>query len=231
MTSSNQHAPARHHKFCYLLFTLLLIGTIPISSAQTSFDVLLGYSPGQNINAQEIPVHMGYGSSRSAITPIRQSAGYTVGLGVRHTVAPGFFIGAELQYFYYKVDYALRENASRNDGFLPMDLNEINHVMSLPISVGVDLGIVKITSGVNVNTVVNSTTTLSSLEGMEDNSRPFYAGWHSGVGVDLKKFGIEMRYNQDFRNYGQGYSIGKKELTFYGNPLRWTFLFKYHLSN
>jgi len=39
-----------------------------------------------------------------------------------------------------------------------------------------------------------------------------------------------VRYSQDFKNHGQGYSIGGKELTFYGNRLRWTVLGKYYFG-
>lgn len=166
----------------------------------------------------------------SAISPIRQLGGYTVGLGARYNMRNGFLVRAELQYNYSKVQYGVREITSIHEGYSRMDLNETNHVISLPLSIGVELGIVRITSGVNANAVVQSTTTLVSLEDMADNSPQFYMGWHAGTGINLNKFGIELRYTQGFRNYGQGYSIGNKELTFYGNPFRWSFILNYTLG-
>jgi len=143
----------------------------------------------------------------------------------------GFFMRAALHYNYSKVHYGLREIISQNEGYSPMDLNETNHVLSLPLSIGVELGIIRITSGVNANTIVHSTTTLTNLDRTQDNGPKFYAGWHSGIGLDIKKFGVELRYTQDFRNYGDGYTIGNKELTFYGNPFKWTLITKYELGN
>ena len=112
----------------------------------------------------------------------------------------------------------------------PLRYKTANHALTAPLSLGVRLGLFNVLSGINVNALIHSSTTLTSVSNFEDNASPLYLGWHAGLGYDLGNIGLEVRYTQDFKNHGEGYSIDGKELIFYGNRLRWTVLMKYQFG-
>jgi len=200
------------------------------ASAQSTFDVHVGYSPAQKINSQEISVVNLNGQCNGAFSPSQQSSGITAGLGVTHVLKSGFFMRAEIQYYHAKTSYEMKEIVPSSERLAMLSYSQSNHTISLPLSVGVQLGSFRVTSGVNVNAIVHTTSTLPNLQNFKDGSSSMYVGWHAGLGYDLGNFGLEIRYSQDFANYGQGYSIGNKELKFYGNRLRWTILVKYYFG-
>jgi len=200
------------------------------ASAQSTFNVHVGFSPAQKIESQEIRVILTEGQCHGAFSPTQQSSGITAGLGVTHSLKSGFFMRAEFQYSFGKTTYEMRDIALVSERLATLNYNKSNHILTLPLSIGVKLGSFRVTSGVNANAIVHSTTTLTQLSNFKDGSRSMYLGWHAGLGYDIGKIGLEVRYSQDFGNYGQGYSIGEKELVFYGNRLRWTALIKYYFG-
>jgi len=213
-----------------LLITALSISSFYVASAQTKFDAHVGISPARELGSQEIRVAFLGGKCNAAIRPSKQSAGITLGMGIMQTMKSGFFLRAEGQYLHSKTYYSMREIQESGERPANLTYSESSHTISLPLSVGVRLGSFRVHSGVNINAIIQSKTTLTNLGDFNDNSSPLYLGWHAGIGYDLGDIALEIRYSQDFRNYGQHYSIGEKELNFYGNRLRWTVLVKYYFG-
>jgi outer membrane protein with beta-barrel domain len=215
----------------HLLLTVALCTfTFNTTSAQTTFDGHIGVSPAQNIGSQEIRINCWNGEAKGALRPSRQSAGITAGLGITHDLESGFFLRGELQYIYSKTQFVMRDVTPTSERLSTFTFDVANHVLALPLSVGVRLGSFRVLSGVNVNAALKSTTALARLDNFYDNSSSLYMGWHAGLEYDLGNIGLEVRYSNDFRNYGQGYSVGEKELIFYGNRNRWTVLVKYYIG-
>ncbi len=218
-----------NRKFCFLVATLCM-SVFYTATAQSKFDVHVGFSPAQKISSQEIRVISLKGQCNGAFSPTQQSTGLTIGMGVTHALKSGFFMRAEMQYYTAKTHYEMREILPSSERVSNLTYYQSNHTITLPLSVGVQLGSFRVTSGVNANAVVHSTSTLTNLRNFKDSSSAMYLGWHAGLGYDIGSFGLEIRYSQDFGNYGQGYSIGDRELTYYGNRLKWTFLAKYYFG-
>jgi hypothetical protein len=213
-----------------VLSLVFLTSAMYTLSAQTIFDVHVGYSPAQDIGSQDIRVNFNNGSTDGLLRPSRQSAGYTIGLGVTHDMPSGFFLKGELQYHRSKIHYEMYPIQAPNELSSAVMFYETIHTIAVPLSVGVRLGSFRVLSGVNANARIKSKTTLENLHDFSDNSSSLYMGWHASLGYDLGDFGLEVRYSQDFGNHAQGYSIGEKELTYYGNRIRWTILAKYYLG-
>ena len=201
-----------------------------MANAQAKFDAHVGFSPAANLKGQEIRITDLDGPVNYAMSPSEQGAGYTFGLGLTKDMESGFFIRAELQYNYSKTTYQLREILPIGEGPFPMTFDDTHHSLVIPLSVGVKLGKVRILSGVDANAILARTQGLDQFESFQDNSSTLFMSWHAGLGLDLNRVGFEVRYTQDFQNYGQGYTVGEKDLDFYGNRNRWTVVAKYYIT-
>ena len=219
-----------NYRKLFLLITFVTIGISYSAEAQTTFDAHVGYSPAQKIGSQEVRVINSVGNCNAAFSATKQAARYTAGIGVTHTMESGFFVKAELEYLYSKTEYEMRDLLVSSERLPTLAYYTSNSTISVPLSVGVRLGSFRVLSGVNANLVAHSMTTLNNLGNFSDNSSSLYVGWHAGLGYDLGKLGLELRYSQDFKNYAQGYSIADKQITLYGNRLRWSILLRYYFG-
>ncbi len=212
----------------FLAVSIAFFTLIHFSSAQVSLDVHAGFSPGKNINSQEIRVTDLDGPVNYGLRPSSQDAGYTVGIGLTKDLESGFFFRSELQYNYVNTTYEMRELQPIGEGPRPMSFDASQHTLLLPLSVGVRIGNVRVLSGIDANLVVSGNHGLNAYESVQDNSSNLYMGWHAGIAYDIDRVGFELRYTQDFKNYSQGYVVGDKDLEFYGNRNRFTVLAKYN---
>ena len=106
---------------------------------------------------------------------------------------------------------------------------ESEHRIVLPVYAGAHLWNFTAYSGVSANMIVGKSSDFDQFDSFNDTSSKFYMGWHAALGYHLGPVEFEVRYTQDFKNYGSGYELAEKDMVFYGNRSRWLFLVKYNL--
>ena len=94
--------------------------------------------------------------------------------------------------------------------------------LEVPVSAGVKLGKLEIFSGLNVSTDLTRKCDLEMNHYTMDDSS-LRLGWHSGIGFNLGKVLLDVRYQQNFSNYGAGQYVSGQELTLRNLPDRLTF--------
>ena len=150
-----------------------------------------------------------FNSERVRYTP-------TVGLQVRLDRGQKWFSAELLAYGWkeqYSVSYMTR---SESDGVFA----EEKYVVELPISIGVTLGRFEVSSGFSAAQTISQKTDLTAIDGYSSSTSMRRFGWHTGVGVNISNFRVNLRYAQYFCNYGEKRNINGYDLTLRNAPAR-----------
>lgn len=94
--------------------------------------------------------------------------------------------------------------------------------IDVPLSAGVKLGKLELFSGLNVSKDLAKKCDLEMDQFTMDASS-LRLGWHSGIGLNLGKILVDVRYQQSFSNYGAGQYVSGQELTLRNLPDRLSF--------
>jgi len=142
---------------------------------------------------------------------------------VHYSPTLGVFARLDRGHYWFSIEfltYSWKEKYSVNYSYespvkseANTNLEERKRVLEVPISIGVTLGKVQISSGFSGIYTLKETSQLSSLAGFNSSEKKFKPAWHSGVGINLSPFLIDLRYTQFFENYGQDRSVNNWDLT------------------
>ena len=88
------------------------------------------------------------------------------------------------------------------------------------LHLGVDLGIVDVTSGFLPQIIVSQDSDLSNLPGYSQKLDRLRFGWHSGLAANVKDMRIGLSYQMDFNNYADHAYINGHNLTLSGRSRR-----------
>lgn len=212
--------------------SILLAAAILITTsltAQLSTSMYLGVGPSKDLKSNSEYAPRVVGDRNFNLQPVKQRMTYTAGFAVYKTFPSQFLIGAELQYQSSSTEYAFWEISGDSEYAPAIDVVESEHSILLPVSVGAHIWNFTAYTGVSANMIVGKSSDFDQFVSFNDTGSKMYMGWHAGLGYHLGPVEIEVRYTQDFRNYGSGYELAEKDMVFYGNRNRWLLLVKYNL--
>jgi hypothetical protein len=179
-----------------------------------------GVSPQQKPASHHIFVNRTSPSNEFTFDLSDVKASYIIGVGARYNLNP-FFIAAEAQYnrreYTYNVSYTYPE-FGRTDQ--TQAYSESMNVINVPLTLGVDLGIVDVTSGFLPQLVVSQKSDLSSISGYSQKLNPLRFGWHSGLAANIKDVRLGVSWQMDFNNYADHAYINEQNLTLQGRSSR-----------
>lgn len=203
----------------FLIAALLWMIVSAKGYSQLSMIVSTGISPQQTPPSHYIFVNR---SSANEFTfdLATVKAAFFVGTGVRYDVKP-FFFQAEAQYnkreYVYDVAYTYtgRGRTDQSNTYA-----EQMNIINLPVSLGVDLGIVDVTSGFLPQWVVSQQSDLEDLTGYHQDLKALRFGWQSGVAVHVSQLRIGLNWQMDFNNYVDHAYIRNQSLVLQGRSNR-----------
>ena len=195
----------------FIIILLCLISHL--ADAQFSFGVKAGLSPGiqpktayKIINRDNPENEFLFNSEIVEYSPV-------FGIYSRLNVSP-FWFSLECLTYSSKEKFSIRYTYQ---GISALESNttlvEKKRLLEIPVSVGVTLGKVEIFSGFSLTQTLTSESELDQISGFESNTSNQQLGWHSGVGLNLGRILIDLRYAQAFGNYGQDKSVNGWDLT------------------
>ena len=197
--------------------------------AQLSTSVYIGAGPSQSLSSNSEYTSNVIENRDFNLQSVEQRMTYTGGISVYHTFPSRFLIGGELQYQTSSTEYTMWDISGDSEYNNSMSVMETEHRIALPVFAGAHLWNFTAYSGVSANMIVAKSSDFDQFDSFNDTSSKFYMGWHAGLGYHLGPVEFEVRYTQDFKNYGSGYELAEKDMVFYGNRSRWLFLAKYNL--
>ncbi len=147
-------------------------------------------------------------------------ASYIIGAGAKYDLKP-FFLAAEAQYnrreYLYDLTYTF-PGFGRSEQ--TQVIKEYMNIINFPFTLGVDLGVVDITSGFLPQLVVSQDSDLSDISGYSQKLKPLRFGWHSGVAANIADMRVGLSWQMDFNNYADHAYINHQNLSLQGRASR-----------
>ncbi len=215
--------------------SILIVTTLYISifsiSAQVSYSVHAGAGPAKSLRSAAVRIPSWNGQGDYALRPIRQSETFKLGFGISRVYNSRFLVQSEVAYSTSSTEYAMWQIPFDSENRPSMTIQSREHRLTIPVSIGAQLGNFSLHSGVNLNAIIYKDSGFKELPDFVDNGSVIYLGWQAGLRYDLGPVGLEVRYEQDFRNYGQGLETPRREVLFYGNRSRFMILAHLRLNH
>ena|SRR6187397_1236459 len=203
----------------FVLTTVFLFAFVVSMQSQVSMVVTAAISPQQTPPSHYIFVNRSTPDEFTFDLRTVKSSVF-IGAGARYDIKP-FFFQAEAQYnkrvYVYDVSYTYT-GRGRTDEVNKYE--EQMDVINLPLSMGVDLGILDITSGFLPQFILSQQSDLSDLEGYNQDLKTMRFGWHTGIAANVNQLRIGLNWQSDFNNYADHAYIGNQSLELAGRSSR-----------
>jgi len=203
----------------FVLTTVFLFAFVVSMQSQVSMVVTAAISPQQTPPSHYIFVNRSTPDEFTFDLRTVKSSVF-IGAGARYDIKP-FFFQAEAQYnkrvYGYDVSYTYT-GRGRTDEVNKYE--EQMDVIILPLSMGVDLGILDITSGFLPQFILSQQSDLSDLEGYNQDLKTMRFGWHTGIAANVNQLRIGLNWQSDFNNYADHAYIGNQSLELAGRSSR-----------
>lgn len=143
--------------------------------------------------------------------------GFHAGIILRGMMGKAFFLQAEVLFNSNKVDYSW-ENL---DDMAPKTiLSENYNNLDIPLLLGLKAGPLCFNAGPVAHIYLNSTSDLKSIKQFEERFKKATFGWQGGVGINIWKILLEVRYEGNFNKSGEHFRFFGDQYTFSNNPSR-----------
>ena len=157
-------------------------------------------------------------SNEDFVLSVREAQyGYHFGAFLR-IKAGGFLIQPEVLFNSDNVDYSLRDPSDNN--VLSSIGNERYNNLDIPILFGVKLGPAYLLGGPVGHVFINSSSDLVDEEFYDSAFEQFKLGWQAGLGVNIWKLTLDLRYEGNFHKFGDHISLFGEEIAFSENQNR-----------
>ncbi len=190
------------------------------TQAQFSMVYTMGISPQQSPEGHYIFVNRSLPKEEFTFDIAQVKASYLIGAGTKYNIAPFYFMG-EVQYnkreYVYDVQYTYPGFGRTED---IQQYRESMHMINIPLSVGVDIGVMEVYSGFLPQIVLSQQSELEKVNGYSQKLNSVRFGWHSGVAAKVANVRIGLNWQMDFNNYADHIYFNNENLVMLGRPSR-----------
>ncbi|MBK8702989.1 MAG: PorT family protein [Saprospiraceae bacterium] len=99
--------------------------------------------------------------------------------------------------------------------------------LDIPLLLGVKFGPLRLQAGPVGHVFISSVSDLADVDGFKDRYESLTFGWQGGLGLDLWKFMLDLRYEGNFTKYGDHISFFGNDYNFDDRPARFLFSLGY----
>lgn len=190
------------------LFLSLLLCTVFAAQAQFKFGIRGGIS---SLNFDPQPIVTGDESLKVAF----EDAAYGVHGGIFARIGEKIYIQPEILFNSNTVDYDVTDISGSEL------LKERYQFVDVPLLLGVKLGFLRLQAGPVGHIFVNSTSEIADkFSNYEQTFEDMTYGYQAGIGFDLGKLIVDLKYEGNFEKYGEHFTINGTEYMFDGAPAR-----------
>ena len=129
-----------------------------------------------------------------------------------------FFIQPEVLFNSNSVDYTVTD--FRNANVVDLVKNEKFQNLDIPLMLGFKFGALRLQGGPVGHVFLNSTSELFDIEGYSQKFDDMTFGYQAGIGLDLWKFVLDVKYEGNFNKEGDHIVFGGNQYNFDQNPGR-----------
>lgn len=203
----------------------ILIACVSISfsaQAQFRFGIKAGIAPKKDMGTAPLIVNRDNRTSEFLFNGNKVEFSPTLGVSLKYTVDQFFFEG-EATYYSMRKTYEMQYIGERTALAAWHTMEESCKSIEFPVSAGVNLGRFQITSGFSARYEFGQKSSLVQMEGVDRQMQSTVLGWHTGIGIHVGKVSAELKYQQDFANYGEGINVNGQELLLKNSPTQLRF--------
>ena len=200
-----------------------------LGTAQISIGIEGGISPMVNPKTNHIYINRENPLEEFAFNVNNVNGGISIGLIFEKKLEKIFFLNTKLLYNYHEVIYSIRpiiELAGR--GSEAKMYTERNRQLSVPVSLGVHLGIFEFTSGFTTRFTLKNSNELSSLDSFVIQKSKVKFGFSFGTGINIGNINLSTNYQIEFCNYGSQMKFNEESLALLNSPSRFLFSVGYY---
>jgi Outer membrane protein beta-barrel domain len=191
------------------------IAYLPLQAQSLKYGVKLGVST-TDVSPSDLGVRSGTDSFRLKLD--NAGYGYQFGVWARAKLL-GLYVQPELLFNSNKATYSLKRitGAAITDSIRTESYNRLD----IPIMIGYQLfKTVRVNAGPIAHINIGSTSELTNTSGYAAKFNAATWGYQAGVGIDLGKLGIDLRYEGNFTNFGDHLNFGGNSYQFDKKPTR-----------
>jgi len=147
------------------------------------------------------------------------SYGFHFGVFARGKFTPNWYIQPEVVFSTSKVSFTVNDF---QEGLMDKVLSERYNNLDIPLMVGYKLGPLRLEGGPVGHIYIASNSELEDqVSGYEKRFNNFNLGYQAGVGLDIWKILVDLRYEGNFTKFGDHIRIGGNDVKFSNAPTRW----------
>lgn len=195
-------------KFLFVALAFTLFCTVA-AEAQVRFGLRAGLSS-DNLGKKTIDTEDGSIGIKDA------RFGYHIGAFAR-LGAGKIYVQPELLFNSSRVDF---EVTDFSEGLANTVLHEKYRNLDIPIGIGYKAGILRLQVAPVGHVHLSSNSELGDLPDFEEDFKTLTLGWQAGVGLDLWKVILDLKYEGNFSKFGDHLMVGGEELDFDTSPSR-----------
>ncbi len=200
-----------------LVTSLLLLAISSFHlTAQFSAGIQAGLST-FSVDDEEIQIFDEQG--REDFTLLLESGEYGYHLGIWTQIQLGtFIIRPELVFNSNSASFRIFDQDDPD--IMDQVLTEKYQNLDIPIMIGVKTGILRLNAGPVAHVFLNSTSDLFDFADYEENFSSLTLGYQAGVGLDLWKINVDLRYEGNLTRFGNHLTFSGREYEFSDRPNR-----------
>lgn len=200
-------------KSLLLVFGLFMIH---MASAQLKFGMRGGFST-SDISTDQLKIRNAGDLNELGISATE--AGYGIHFGIITQVQINhFFLQPELLLNSNKVEYRIEDFGSA--GNIDELKTESFQYLDFPIMIGYKAGIFRLQGGPVGHLFLNSNSELFDIDGYDQKIDEMTWGYQVGLGLDIWKFAIDLKYEGSFEKYGDHINFFGQDYNFGNSPGR-----------
>lgn len=180
------------------IFLLLAISMTYFAQAQIKFGVRAGLST-TDVSPGELLVTSGQSWDELKLSVADANYGVHFGL-VTQIQIKRFFLQPELLFSSNNTDFQVTE--FKEGTAFESIRNENYQFLDFPIMAGLKFGPLRLQGGPVGHVFLDSKSELLQIDGIRQNFDKMQWGWQAGLGLDIWKFMVDVKYEGDFNNFG-----------------------------
>jgi hypothetical protein len=192
------------------------IAYLPLQAQSFKYGLKLGIST-TDVSPSDLSFRNGSDSIRLKL----DNAGYGYQFGVfARAKFLGLYVQPELLFNSNKATYKVAHIVAGTTAIDSIRTESYNR-LDIPIMIGYQLmKTVRVNAGPIAHINIGSTSELTNTAGYTAKFNTATWGYQAGVGFDLGKLGIDLRYEGNFTNFGDHLTFGGKDYAFDKKPSR-----------
>ncbi len=199
-----------------ILLSLLFFLGMNSLSAQFAAGVKLGMSS-TDVSPSDLNIFDDNGIQQLTMSVENANYGILVG-GFMRIPIKKFFIQPEVLFNSNSVDYRVTD--FRTQGIVDTILREKYQYLDIPLMVGFKFGPLRLNGGPVGHYFLGSSTQLNSIQDYGQMFTQMEYGWQAGLGLDIWKIALDLRYEGNFSKFGDHITIGNQQFAFDDRPSR-----------